>query len=135
MNTRRRQAFLHENLPDRRRFLQVAAAVAGGALAAPHGWLLRAAADEPRQPAPRIPRRKKRTANVGIFGVGHYTYWSQFPGLRDDMLRKMAVLVKKVEGREVERHRLRPDRQRPGRLRPCCPSSRPPTSTWCSATW
>lgn len=44
----------------------------------------------------RIPRRRPRTARVGIFGVGHHTYWSQFPGLRDEMLAKIDVLVRKV---------------------------------------
>ncbi len=51
--------------------------------------------------AVRVPRRKPRTANVGIFGVGHHTYWGQFPGLHDDMLGKIDVLVKKVEANEV----------------------------------
>ena len=27
-----------------------------------------------------IERRKKRTAKIGLFGVGHDTYWSQFEG-------------------------------------------------------
>ena len=88
-------------LSGRRRFLQTLAAVAGGALVGARGCPF-AAADEPVvRPALRIPRRKKRTANIGIFGVGHYTYWGQFPGLRDDMLGKMAVLVKRVKAREV----------------------------------
>ncbi|NLX97105.1 MAG: arabinose isomerase [Rhodopirellula sp.] len=52
-------------------------------------------------PAVRVPRRKPRTANIGIFGVGHYTYWGQFPGLHDDMLAKIDVLVKKVEANDV----------------------------------
>jgi L-arabinose isomerase len=45
---------------------------------------------------PRILRRKPRTARVGIFGVGHHTYWEQFPGLHDEMLAKIAALVGKV---------------------------------------
>lgn len=45
---------------------------------------------------PRLARRKPRTARIGIFGVGHHTYWAQFPGLRDEMLAKMEVLVRKV---------------------------------------
>ncbi len=44
----------------------------------------------------RLPRRKPRTARVGLFGVGHHTYWAQFPGLRDEMLAKIDVLVRKV---------------------------------------
>ncbi len=49
----------------------------------------------------RVPRRKPRTANVGVFGVGHYNYWPQFEGLLDEMHRKIAVLVDKVEAHEV----------------------------------
>jgi len=47
-------------------------------------------------PEPRIARRKPRTARVGIFGVGHHTYWDQFPGLKDEMYAKMDTLVRKV---------------------------------------
>ena len=49
----------------------------------------------------RISRRKPRTANVGVFGVGHYNYWPQFEGLLDEMHRKIAALVDKVEAHEV----------------------------------
>jgi len=52
-------------------------------------------------PAPRIERRKPRTARVGIFGVGHHTYWDQFPGLRNEMLAKMDKLVRKVSATGV----------------------------------
>ncbi|NUQ64808.1 MAG: L-fucose/L-arabinose isomerase family protein [Pirellulales bacterium] len=52
-------------------------------------------------PVVRVPRRKPRAANIGIFGVGHHTYWNQFPGLRGDMLAKIDALVKKVEADEV----------------------------------
>jgi L-arabinose isomerase len=45
---------------------------------------------------PRIARRKPRTARVGIFGVGHHTYWNQFPGLHDEMIAKIEALVGKV---------------------------------------
>ena len=53
------------------------------------------------RPAPaaspaRIARRKPRTARVGIFGVGHHTYWDQFAGLHAEMLGKIDVLVRKV---------------------------------------
>jgi len=48
-----------------------------------------------------IPRRKPLTANVGIFGVGHHTYWGQFDGLLDEMHRKIDHLVKVVEGHGV----------------------------------
>ncbi|NQT11743.1 MAG: L-fucose/L-arabinose isomerase family protein [Planctomycetes bacterium] len=49
----------------------------------------------------RIPRRKPRTASVGVFGVGHYNYWPQFDGLLDEMHRKLGVFVEKVEAHEV----------------------------------
>jgi L-arabinose isomerase len=49
----------------------------------------------------QVPRRKPRTANVGVFAVGHYNYWPQFPGLLDEMHRKLAVFVQKVESRGV----------------------------------
>jgi L-arabinose isomerase len=50
----------------------------------------------------RIARRRPRTANVGLFGVGHYTYWSQFDGLRDELLGKMDVLVQRVRSQDVQ---------------------------------
>jgi len=50
----------------------------------------------------RVPRRKIRTAKIGIFGVGHYNYWPQFPGLLDEMHHKLDVLVDKVRRSEVE---------------------------------
>ncbi len=54
------------------------------------------APDAHRATRPRLARRKPRTARVGIFGVGHHTYWAQFPGLHDEMLAKIEVLVRKV---------------------------------------
>lgn len=50
----------------------------------------------------KIERRKPRTANVGIFGVGHYAYWPQFDGLLEEMHRKLDVFVSKVEEHGVE---------------------------------
>ncbi len=49
----------------------------------------------------KVQRRKPLTAKVGIFGVGHYNYWPQFPGLLDEMHRKLDHLVKKVEAHGV----------------------------------
>jgi L-arabinose isomerase len=46
-------------------------------------------------------QRKIHTANVGVFGVGHHTYWSQFDGLLDEMYRKMAVFMDKVKANGV----------------------------------
>ena len=50
----------------------------------------------------KISRRKPLTARVGIFGVGHYVYWPQFPGLLDEMHRKLDHLVRKVEANGVQ---------------------------------
>jgi len=46
----------------------------------------------------QVPRRKPLTANVGIFGVGHDTYWRQFDGLLDELMGYLDVFEKKVEG-------------------------------------
>lgn len=51
---------------------------------------------------PRIARRKPRTARIGVFGVGHHTYWAQFPGLHDEMLAKIADTVSRVAATGVE---------------------------------
>ena len=50
----------------------------------------------------KVERRKKRTANVGIFGVGFHTYWPQFEGLLDELKRKLNVFVERVKSHEVE---------------------------------
>ncbi|MBT4498767.1 MAG: L-fucose/L-arabinose isomerase family protein [Gemmatimonadetes bacterium] len=50
----------------------------------------------------RIPRRKPLTARIGVFGVGHYTYWKQFEGLLDEMHRKLDQFVAKVATCDVE---------------------------------
>jgi L-arabinose isomerase len=41
-------------------------------------------------------RIKPLTSRVGILGVGHATYWPQFPGLLDQLLEKMTVFEEKV---------------------------------------
>jgi L-arabinose isomerase len=51
---------------------------------------------------PQISRRKPLRARVGIFGVGHHTYWGQFEGLLDEMHTKLDRLVGKVGARGVE---------------------------------
>jgi L-arabinose isomerase len=53
-------------------------------------------------PVVRVPRRKPRTAHVGVFGVGHYTYWGQFEGLRDELVAKMDVLVQRLRSHELQ---------------------------------
>jgi L-arabinose isomerase len=50
----------------------------------------------------KIKRRKKRTANIGIFGVGFHTYWSQFDGLLEELRHKLDVFVDRVKTYEVK---------------------------------
>jgi L-arabinose isomerase len=38
---------------------------------------------------------------VGVFGVGHHTYWGQFPGLLDEMHHKIGALVERVKAHDV----------------------------------
>ncbi|MGE0132846.1 MAG: arabinose isomerase [Blastocatellales bacterium] len=52
----------------------------------------------------KVERRKPRTANVGIFGVGYHVYWEQFPGLLDELLAKLDVLVGRVAATGVRVH-------------------------------
>ncbi len=91
----------------RRHFLSAVGAL-GGSLALGMGsWRRDLQAAEPgagviSAPSPvRVPRRKPRAANIGIFGVGHYTYWKQFDGLLDEMHRKLDVFVGKVKAQDV----------------------------------
>lgn len=49
----------------------------------------------------RIERRKKRTANIGVFGVGFHKYWSQFDGLLDELAGKLQVFIDKVKTHEA----------------------------------
>ncbi|MFC1574381.1 arabinose isomerase [Candidatus Latescibacterota bacterium] len=51
--------------------------------------------------AKAIERRKERTANIGVFGVGHHTYWGQFDGLLDEMHRKQSILMNKLKAHDV----------------------------------
>jgi len=45
----------------------------------------------------RVSRRRPLTARVGVIAVGHHTYWTQFDGLRDELLAKLDVLVRKIQ--------------------------------------
>ena len=49
----------------------------------------------------KIERRKKLNANVGVISVGLDTYWSQFPGLLEEMNRKTSVFVEKLKRNSV----------------------------------
>lgn len=33
---------------------------------------------------------------IGVIGVGHHTYWSQFPGLLEDMYKKQEIFIEKI---------------------------------------
>lgn len=52
----------------------------------------------------RVPRRKPRTARVGLFGVGYHVYWNQFPGLLEELQAKLNVLDGKIRASGVEVH-------------------------------
>ncbi len=49
-----------------------------------------------------IERRKPRTARVGIVGVGHQTYWAQFPGLKEELLGYLGEFERTVRAQGVE---------------------------------
>lgn len=53
-------------------------------------------------PQNSVERRKPLTAKVGIVGVGLDTYWKQFDGLRDVMLKKLDTFEAKVKANGVE---------------------------------
>lgn len=38
---------------------------------------------------------------VGLLAVGHHTYWPQFPGLRDEMERKIGLLAARLQAQGV----------------------------------
>lgn len=44
-----------------------------------------------------IERKKPLSARIGLFGVGHKTYWSQFEGLKDELLGYHKVLKERIE--------------------------------------
>ncbi len=48
--------------------------------------------NKPEPQRMQIPRRKPLTARIGVFGVGHHTYWGQFPGLRAELQAKQRRL-------------------------------------------
>ena len=50
---------------------------------------------------PLVRRRKPLSANVGVVSVGLDTYWTQCPGLLDDMRRKEDAFIGKLEGLSV----------------------------------
>jgi len=50
----------------------------------------------------QIERRKPLTANVGVVGVGHATYWAQFPGLREELLGYLDTFEQRIANRQCE---------------------------------
>ncbi|UKI31336.1 MAG: L-fucose/L-arabinose isomerase family protein [Lentisphaeria bacterium] len=50
----------------------------------------------------KISRRKPLTARAGLMGIGLDTYWEQFPGLLDELMKKMGILERKLSARQVE---------------------------------
>ena len=49
-----------------------------------------------------IKRRKELTANVAVIGVGHKTYWDQFPGLLGELMGKLDVFIGKLSSQGVK---------------------------------
>lgn len=49
-----------------------------------------------------IERRKPLYARVGVLGVGHHIYWSQFEGLREVMIQKTKAFTHKLADCAVE---------------------------------
>ncbi|HEY8500507.1 MAG TPA: L-fucose/L-arabinose isomerase family protein [Clostridia bacterium] len=49
-----------------------------------------------------IQRLKERTARIGIFAVGHETYWKQFEGLLDNLLRYHDLFAGMVKENSIE---------------------------------
>ena len=57
---------------------------------------------QPASPVASVQRREPLTARVGLLAVGHHTYWPQFPGLLDEMHRKIGVLAGRLQAQGVE---------------------------------
>ena len=43
-----------------------------------------------------LARKVNLKPRIGVVGVGHYTYWGQFPGLLEEMHNKQEVLIEKI---------------------------------------
>lgn len=67
-----------------------------------------------------IARRKPLTAKIGVFGVGHPPYWTQFPGLLDELTEKLGRFCQRVkqEGAEVVNFGIIDDAEGAARLVP-----------------
>lgn len=47
-------------------------------------------------------KKEKTSARIGVFSVGYDKYWSQFPGLLDELLEKEEEFVSKIPAEEIE---------------------------------
>ena len=50
----------------------------------------------------QVERRKPLVAKIGVFGVGHETYWGQFPGLLEELTGKLTDFCHQVENKGAE---------------------------------
>lgn len=50
----------------------------------------------------KLKRRKNTIARIGVFGVGYFKYWEQFPGLLEELKDKQEVFIEKIMKNEVE---------------------------------
>lgn len=41
-------------------------------------------------------RDENSKPRIGVIGVGHHTYWAQFPGLLEDMYKKQDIFIQKI---------------------------------------
>ncbi|MDX1284222.1 MAG: L-fucose/L-arabinose isomerase family protein [Draconibacterium sp.] len=46
--------------------------------------------------------KKSSPAKIGVFGVGYELYWSQFPGLFDELMDKHQIIINKIPAENVE---------------------------------
>lgn len=49
-----------------------------------------------------IERKNKRVAKIGVFAVAHATYWDQFPGLLDNIMKYHSDFIEKLKSNDVE---------------------------------
>ena len=50
----------------------------------------------------KVPRRKPLNARIGVMSIGLDTYWKQFDGLLDELLKKTDVFKRKVTALSAE---------------------------------
>jgi L-arabinose isomerase len=39
---------------------------------------------------------------IGVFGVGYFKYWEQFPGLYEELMQKQKSFMEKLRGKNAE---------------------------------